>query len=69
MPSTAHASAVVEVSVKLPVTGKEVLRLPSAKPTGYGLGKSGWVTVHFQSESDVPVDTVTAYLDPILTPA
>lgn len=48
------------VSVKLPVTGKDVLRLPAAKPTGYGLGKSGWVTVAF--DQDVPVDTVKRWM-------
>jgi hypothetical protein len=32
------------VSLKLPYTGDEALQLPFAKPTGYGLGKSGWVT-------------------------
>jgi predicted DNA-binding protein (MmcQ/YjbR family) len=48
------------VSVKLPVTGKDVLRLPSAKPTGYGLGKSGWVTIG--DADDVPVDTVKRWM-------
>ena len=32
------------LSVKLPYTGEAALQLPYAKPTGYGLGKSGWVT-------------------------
>ncbi len=32
------------LSVKLPYTGEVALDLPYAKPTGYGLGKSGWVT-------------------------
>jgi pimeloyl-ACP methyl ester carboxylesterase len=31
-------------SCKLPYTGYEALQLPSAKPTAYGLGKSGWVS-------------------------
>jgi len=48
------------VSVKLPVTGKEVLQRADAKPTGYGLGKSGWVTVHFQHE--VPLETVKRWM-------
>ena len=48
------------VSVKLPVTGKEVLKRGDAKPTGYGLGKSGWVTVRFAGE--VPVDTVKRWM-------
>ena len=32
------------ISLKLPFSGGEALQLAFAKPTGYGLGKSGWVT-------------------------
>ena len=32
------------LSCKLPHTGYEALQLPFAKPTAYGLGKSGWVS-------------------------
>jgi predicted DNA-binding protein (MmcQ/YjbR family) len=32
------------LSVKLPYTGEVALDLPYARPTGYGLGKSGWVS-------------------------
>jgi predicted DNA-binding protein (MmcQ/YjbR family) len=32
-------------SVKLPTTGVQALALPFAKPTEYGMGKHGWVTV------------------------
>lgn len=32
------------LSCKLPYTGYEALQLPFAEPTGYGLGKSGWVS-------------------------
>ncbi|MDP2311149.1 MAG: MmcQ/YjbR family DNA-binding protein [Pseudomonadota bacterium] len=39
------------LSVKLPTTGEQALALPFAKPTGYGLGKSGWVSAKF-----APVD-------------
>ena len=35
------------LSVKLPVSGKQVLALPYAAPTAYGLGKCGWVTLAF----------------------
>jgi len=37
----------LSVSVKLPVTGERALDLPFVKPTGYGLGKSGWVSARF----------------------
>ena len=33
------------VTVKLPFTGPEVLERPGAAPTGYGLGRSGWVSL------------------------
>ena len=32
------------ISCKLPFTGEEALELPWTEPTGYGLGKSGWVS-------------------------
>lgn len=32
------------LSCKLPYTGYEAMQLPFAQPTGYGLGKSGWVS-------------------------
>ena len=32
------------LSCKLPYTGYEALQLPYAEPTGYGLGRSGWVS-------------------------
>jgi len=31
-------------SMKLPTTGFQALTLPFAVPTGYGLGKAGWIT-------------------------
>jgi predicted DNA-binding protein (MmcQ/YjbR family) len=34
-----------QFSVKLPSSGAEALASPGCEPTGYGLGKSGWVTV------------------------
>lgn len=36
------------LSVKLPFTGDDALAEPFAKPTGYGLGKSGWVSLTFE---------------------
>ena len=38
----------VSVGVKLPVTRAAVLALPKATPMGYGLGKSGWVSISFE---------------------
>ena len=44
----------LRVSVKLPASGPQVLQLPHAAPTPYGLGKSGWVSLYFTRE--VPPD-------------
>jgi predicted DNA-binding protein (MmcQ/YjbR family) len=38
-------------SVKLPTSNKAALRLPFTSPTGYGLGKSGWVTAQLDDQS------------------
>ncbi|AUX44278.1 hypothetical protein SOCE26_057420 [Sorangium cellulosum] len=42
------------VTAKLPESGKIALMLPFAEPTGYNLGKSGWVTARLGPEDDVP---------------
>ena len=35
------------ISCKLPASAPMALTLPGVKPTGYGLGKSGWVSAQF----------------------
>jgi predicted DNA-binding protein (MmcQ/YjbR family) len=50
-------------SVKLPVSAEETLELPFTKPTGYGLGKSGWVTATFGPEDDPPVDILLEWIE------
>jgi predicted DNA-binding protein (MmcQ/YjbR family) len=39
------------LSVKLPNSHKSALRLPFTSPTGYGLGKSGWVSAKLDDRS------------------
>ena len=41
------------LTVKLPKSRRDVLKLPFAKPCGYGLGKHGWVTLKC-SPADAP---------------
>ena len=41
------------LSCRLPYTGYEALQLPFAEPTGYGLGKSGWVSLN-PGEDQIP---------------
>ena len=51
------------VTAKLPVTGRQALSLPFAKPTGYGLGKSGWVTASFTAKDAIPIELLEDWMD------
>ena len=42
-------------SVKLPESGRDALELPFTKPTGYGLGKAGWVSASFSAKDAPPL--------------
>ena len=51
------------ISCKLKYTGEAALQLPFAKPTGYGLGKSGWVTF-MPSEAEMPsIEQLKEWID------
>jgi predicted DNA-binding protein (MmcQ/YjbR family) len=51
------------MSVKLPGSAAIALTLPFAEPTGYGLGKSGWVTARFTANERPPLDLLRAWID------
>ncbi|MBI3725140.1 MmcQ/YjbR family DNA-binding protein [bacterium] len=53
----------LHVTAKLPESASVALMLPFAKPTAYGLGKSGWVTASFEPGSDPPVPLFHEWLD------
>ena len=53
----------LSVTTKLPSTGRLALLLPFATPTGYGLGKSGWVTGDFCADDSVPVDRLCEWIE------
>ena len=53
----------LSMSVKLPQSRDMAVDLPFAEPTGYGLGKSGWVTATFAKATDVPMDLLRAWID------
>jgi predicted DNA-binding protein (MmcQ/YjbR family) len=53
----------MSLSVKLPQTKDMALMLPFTKPTGYGLGKSGWVSADFPAGDDVPLALLQDWLD------
>jgi predicted DNA-binding protein (MmcQ/YjbR family) len=46
----------LSMSCKLPVTRGEVLKNAFAQPTGYGLGKSGWVSMAFDAGDKPPIE-------------
>lgn len=50
-------------SMKLPFRSEEALKIKGAEPTGYGLGKSGWVTFSFSAKAKAPAAKLTDYLD------
>ena len=49
-------------AVKLPESKEEALALPGAEPSGYGLGKAGWVNIPVTGD-DLPVDLFSDWLD------
>jgi hypothetical protein len=51
------------ISCKLPRSGAVALALPFSEPTGYGLGKSGWVTASFTKGELPPLDLFKAWID------
>src|SRR5262249_16158388 len=50
------------LTVKLPESGAGALDLPFTKPTGYGLGKSGWVSASFEPGDKPPVEILKAWI-------
>ncbi|HET9622091.1 MAG TPA: MmcQ/YjbR family DNA-binding protein [Kofleriaceae bacterium] len=53
----------LSLSTKLPASSALALHLPFATPTGYGLGKAGWVSAAFAPGDAVPVDLLCAWID------
>ena len=53
----------IGVGVKLPISNEKALMLPGAQPTGYGLGKSGWVSVQFADGEVPPLDLIKDWLE------
>jgi predicted DNA-binding protein (MmcQ/YjbR family) len=51
------------LSCKLPYTGYEALQLTFVEPTGYGLGKSGWVSFNPPEDMIPPFDQLKAWVE------
>ena len=50
------------MSVKLPRSREFALDYPGTKPTPYGLGKSGWVSVQCRDTKAVPLEVLKAWI-------
>lgn len=50
------------MSIKLPHSADVALTLPFAEPTGYGLGKAGWVSVRFPVGEPIPIPLLLDFL-------
>lgn len=59
----AETPKALSMTVKLPVSSEMALTLPWVEPTGYGLGKSGWVTARLTAGSDVDLETMKGWID------
>lgn len=57
------ANGTLTVSAKLPDSNTYALTQPCAKPTGYGLGKHGWVTCTFAEGDEVPMDLLEEWIE------
>lgn len=53
----------LHMTVKLPDSGAIALALPFVAPTGYGLGKAGWVSATFGPRDRPPVDVLKRWID------
>ncbi len=53
----------LSLTTKLPASSEMALLLPYVSPTGYGLGKSGWVSAKFGPQDEVPIEMLRAWID------
>jgi predicted DNA-binding protein (MmcQ/YjbR family) len=53
----------LSLSTKLPQSSSVALLLPFATPTGYGLGKAGWVSAAFGPSDPLDVDMLCSWID------
>lgn len=53
----------LSLSTKLPETSEVALLLPFAAPTGYGLGKAGWVSARFAADETPPTELLCSWID------
>ena len=49
--------------MKLPHSSAIALQLPFVSPTGYGLGKAGWVTARLGAGASLPTGVLKAWIE------
>src|SRR5688572_19653006 len=52
----------LSLSVKLPVSRDFALIFDWAEPTGYGLGRSGWITARFKPEDELDLELLERWI-------
>jgi predicted DNA-binding protein (MmcQ/YjbR family) len=57
------ADAAMSLTVKLPDSHEEALTFPFVTPTGYGLGRAGWVTARFRARARPPAGILADWVD------
>jgi predicted DNA-binding protein (MmcQ/YjbR family) len=50
-------------SVKLPESRDQAIAVPGAEPTGYGLGKAGWVSLTLATEQLPPIGVLHDWVE------
>lgn len=58
----AQNDGALSVTMKLPDSARYALTQPYSQPTGYGLGRSGWVTCRFRPGDEAPMDLLEEWL-------
>jgi predicted DNA-binding protein (MmcQ/YjbR family) len=53
----------LSVTVKLPDSRDFALSFDWTEPTGYGLGRAGWVSARFPMRAEVPLDLLEEWID------
>jgi predicted DNA-binding protein (MmcQ/YjbR family) len=53
----------LRLTVMLPISSEMVLTLPYVERTGYGLGRSGWVTARFDARRKPPLDLLQGWIE------
>jgi predicted DNA-binding protein (MmcQ/YjbR family) len=56
-------NGVFSLTAKLPQSQHLALSLPFVELTGYGMGRSGWVTARFSGRDAVPVGVLCRWID------